>query len=184
MVTHDEVANQVAKLLRENDFFVRMRRSIPLKTLKGFEVYQALTGKKRGWTKIVDILGLKMRTDGHGPLVQGTNGKRLDLLGESIAVEVSDSSELKGEVEKIRRLPVNLRLIVTTDSRMRGELAGIPIVPYDKLDGAFIAGMRQVFFCPWAKCDYFTTEHKELWRHEKEHEQQEILRGELSEGTS
>lgn len=181
MVTHDEIANQVAKLLRENDFYVRMRRSIPLERLGAFEVYHALTGKKREWTKIVDILGLKMRTGGYGPLVQGTNGKRLDLFGDSIAVEVSNSTDLKGEVEKIRRLPVHLRLIVTTDSRMRGELAGIPVVPHDKLDDAFIAGLRQVFFCPWAKCDYFTTDHNELSRHSKKHEESEILREELPE---
>jgi hypothetical protein len=181
LVTHDEIANQVAKLLRENDFYVRMRRSIPLERLGAFEVYHALTGKKREWTKIVDILGLKMRTGGYGPLVQGTNGKRLDLFGDSIAVEVSNSTDLKGEVEKIRRLPVHLRLIVTTDSRMRGELAGIPVVPHDKLDDAFIAGLRQVFFCPWAKCDYFTTDHNELSRHSKKHEESEILREELPE---
>lgn len=181
MVTHDEAANEVARVLRENDFYVRMRRSLPLETLKGFEVYHALTEKKRGWTKIVDILGLKMRANGYGPLVRGTDGKKLDLLGESIAVEISNSSDLKAEVEKIRRLPVKLRLIVTTYPRMRGELAGIPVVPHDKLDGAFIASLKQVFFCYWRKCDYHTTDHKELWRHEKEHEQREILGGGPSE---
>jgi hypothetical protein len=79
-----------------------------------------------------------MRADGYGPLVQGTNGKRLYLFGDSIAVEVSNSTDVKGEAEKIRRLPVKLRLIVSTDSRMRGELAGIPIVPHDKLDSAIL----------------------------------------------
>lgn len=66
--------------------------------------------KKREWTIIADILGLKMRTGGYGPLVRGTNGKRLDLLG-----------------------------------------------------------------------DYFTTDHNELFRHSKKHEELEILHEELPE---
>jgi len=113
-------------------------------------------------------------------LAADENFQAAEIFQIFLKLGTSNSTDLKREVEKIRRLPVMLRLIVTTDSRMRGELAGIPVVPHDKLDGAFIAGLRQVFFCPWAKCDYFTTDHDEFFRHKKKHEL-ETLREELPE---
>ena len=181
MVTHDEAANRIANVLRENDFFVRTRRSLPLGEFRGLEVYHALTEKKLEWTKIVDVLGLKMRIDGHGPLVRGKNGKRLDILGESIAVEVSNSSDVKREADRLRKVPVRLRLIVTTDLRTRGELSGIPVISYSKVDSAFISGLKEIFFCHWQDCDYFTPDWNELFSHEKKHEESELLNGQSPE---
>ncbi len=37
------------------------------------------------------------------------------MLGKSVAVEVSVSSDVKREVDKLRNLPGQLRLIVTAD---------------------------------------------------------------------
>jgi len=170
LVTHSEIVKQVAKLLWENDFYVRTYRSIPIRTTKGLEAFHALTEKQPRWTAIVDVLGIEMKTDGIGPLVQRTNGKRLHMLGETVAVEVSMSSDVKKEVDKLRKLPVRLRLVVTADSRMRGELAGIQIVPHEKLDSAVIKNLKETFFCRWSECDYYTTNIDQLWRHEKEHE--------------
>jgi len=170
LVTHSEIVKLVEKLLWENDFYVRTQRSLPLETIKPLEVYRALTQKNPQWTAIVDVLGLKMKKDGLGQLVRGTNGKRLDMLGETIAVEVSMSSDIKKEVDKLRKLSVRLRLVVTGDSRMRGELAGIPIVPHEKLDSTVIKSLKETFFCRWSECDYYTTNIDQLWRHEKEHE--------------
>lgn len=170
MITHSEIVKQVAKLLWENDFYVRTQRSIPIETTKGLEVYHALTQKKPEWTAIVDVLGLKMRTDGIGPLVRGTNGKRLHMLGETVAVEVSMSSDVKKEVNKLRKLPIKLRLVVTADSRMRGELAGIPIVPYERLDSTVIKNLKQTYYCDSTNCDYFTRNFEDLLRHRRRHE--------------
>jgi len=103
------------------------------------------------------------------PLVQGTDDKRLDIFHGAIAVEVSMSSDVKREIDKLRKLPVNLRLVVTADSRMRGELAGIPIVPYQKLNSKIIRNLKETFFCSWEDCDYFTKNREHFLKHEQKH---------------
>jgi len=65
---------------------------------------------------------------------------------------------------------LKLRLVVTGDSRMQGELAGIPIVPHEKLDSTVIKNLKETFFCRWSECDYYTTNIDQLWSHHKEHE--------------
>jgi len=102
-----------------------------------------------------------------GALVPGTDGKRLDVIGHAIAVEVSMSSDVKKEVDKLRRLPVNLRLVVTADSRIRGKLAGIPIVPHEKLDSTIIKNLKETYYCDEINCDYFTTNPEHYHRHKK-----------------
>jgi len=170
LITHSEIIKKIAKLLRENDFYVRTHCSLPIYRVKGIEVYHAFTEKKPRWTAIVDVLGLEMKKDGLGEIVQGTGGKKLNMLGKTIAVEVSISSDVKKEVEKLKQLPVQLRLIVTTDPVMRGELAGIPIVCYYNLNSTIVKNLKQTYYCDHGLCDYFTTNREEMERHEKEHD--------------
>lgn len=82
-----------------------------------------LFGEAKGEPKLViDVLGCKRFSDG-----------RLDY-DFSIAVEVSVSSDVKSEVEKLMKVPTKIKIVVTED--LEGQLEGIPIVPFSKFEKA------------------------------------------------
>lgn len=173
MTIHDDVVRKVADLLRERGFYARTFRSILLGFEAGGELdtafvlapFFALTRRKPEWVVIVDVLGLRMKKGGYGPLVEGTGGKRIDMLGESIAVEVSTTSSPTREVRKLRRVPVSLRLIVTTEPHSSGELGGIPVVTHTELDGKVIGRLRETYFCYQKGCAFWTRNPEERVRH-------------------
>jgi hypothetical protein len=70
----------------------------------------------------IDVLGCKRFPDG-----------RLDY-DSSIAVEISVSSDVKSEVEKLMKVPTKTKIVVTDD--LEGKLEGVPIVPFSKLEKA------------------------------------------------
>jgi ABC-type phosphate/phosphonate transport system substrate-binding protein len=96
------------------------------------------------------------------------------VLGPSIAVEVSTTSSPTHEVSKLRRVPVSVRLIVTTDPHALGESGGIPIVAHTKLDGKVIERLRQTFFCYEKECNFWTRNEDERARHREWHKQREM----------
>lgn len=83
-----------------------------------------LLGKAKHESKLnVDVLGCKRSPDG-----------RLDY-DSSIAVEVSVSSDVKSEVEKLMKVPTKTKIVVTDD--LEGQLEGVPIIPFSKLEKGF-----------------------------------------------
>jgi hypothetical protein len=182
LTIHDDIVRKVADLLWQRGFYVRTSRSIPLGWELGGELdtpfqlapFFALTRRKPEWVVIIDVLGLRMKKGGYGPLVEGTGGRRIDMLGQSIAVEVSHASSPTREVRKLRRVPVSLRLIVTTDPHASGEIGGIPIVAHTKLDGKVISGLHETYFCYEKGCDFWTRNSDERVRHRRLHKQREI----------
>lgn len=93
---------------------------------------------------------------------------------QSIAVEVSHSSRVTDEAKKLRRVPVTLRLIVTTDPYASGEIGGISGVAHTKLDDKVIRRLRQTHFCYKKGCDFWTRNPEQEVRHRKWHAEREL----------
>lgn len=176
---HNDVLNQVAELLRKNNYFVKTEVRILLKDSSHFSLpFVAMMNQwYQPFLARVDVLGLKMRrNDALGVEVEGRKGMRISAASDSIAVEVSSSSDIRKEVAKLRRLEVDHRLIVTTDSTTFGEVSGIRVVPHDKLDAPTIRSLRRTYWCGIEKCIFYSHNWKSCNAHNKRHEDLESYR--------
>ena len=133
-IPHDKIVDKVAVLLEKLGFGISNFEHtnwqpminvtvVPFdeKMLQYVLENRWLLGKAKHETKLnVDILGCKRFPDGH-----------LDY-SSSVAVEVSVSSDVKSEIEKLMKIPAKTKIVVTDD--LEGELGGIPVVPFSKLE--------------------------------------------------
>jgi hypothetical protein len=131
---HDEIVNIVAASLEKRGFGISDFEHtnwqpminvtvVPFnkRMLRYVLEHRWLLGEAKHESKInVDVLGCKRLPDG-----------RLDY-DSSIAVEVSVSSDVKTEVEKLTKVPTKAKIVVTDD--LEGKLGRIPIVPFSKLE--------------------------------------------------
>jgi hypothetical protein len=131
---HDKIVDKVAAALEKRGFGISNFEHanwqpminvtvIPfdMKMLQYVLEHRWLLGEAKHEPKLnVDVLGCKRFPNG-----------RLDY-GSSVAVEVSVSSDVKSEVEKLMKIPTKTKIVVTDD--LEGELEGIPIVSFSKLE--------------------------------------------------
>lgn len=137
------------------------------------------------WYVNVDVIGVKthdagLRLPWENPVMeQGKDsGQRVSALDPSIIVEVSKSSDLRKEVKKLRNVKANIRLIVTTDPTIRGEISGIPVIPYNELNSSTLGTFKETYWCDgnWEDCEFYTHEKKRLDAHKKLHERLDLYR--------
>jgi len=135
-IPHDEIVDKVAASLERRGFGIsdfehenwqpmKNVTIIPFdkKMLQYVLEHRWLLGEAKHEPKlIVDVLGCKRFSDG-----------RLNYES-SIAIEVSVSSDVKSEVEKLIKVPTKTKIVVTDD--LEGQLEGIPIVPFSKFEKA------------------------------------------------
>ena len=135
-IPHDEIVDKVAASLERRGFGISNFEHtnwqpminvtiVPFnKTMLRYVLKNRwLLGKAKHESKLnVDLLGCKRSPDG-----------RLDY-NSSIAIEVSVSSDVKSEVEKLMKVPTKTKIVVTDD--LEGQLKGVPVVPFSKLEKA------------------------------------------------
>jgi len=133
---HDEIVDVVAVSLERRGFGISNFEHaswqpminvtiVPFdkKMLQYVLEHRWLLGEAKHEPKLnIDVLGCKRFPDG-----------RLDY-DSSIAVEISVSSDVKSEVEKLMKVPTKTKIVVTDD--LEGQLEGVPIVPFSKLEKA------------------------------------------------
>jgi hypothetical protein len=144
-------------------------------------VYWAIQ-KKPDWYVNVDVLGVKehdARVDNYGDTIVDNHGKdtgrRVSFFDPSIVVEVSMSSDLKKEIRKLRNVKANVRLVVTADATLRGEVSGIPVIPYNQVNSSTLGKLKETFWCDKQDCEFNTHERKRLDAHSEFHKRLDLF---------